>query len=128
MTRSSLVCLFSVLFLVPAVAAEMPRQLSPELIRTEHEYCKTSTGYGMDFIHLRDLDGDGRADVILDYAEALCGGEPEPYCTSEGCLLKAWRSEKGGWRKIFEGRAKTWSVGEADGRKGLVVDGRVATP
>lgn len=111
-----------------AMAGGMPRQLAPELIRTEHEYCKTSTGYGIDFVRDVDIDGDGRNDVILDYAQALCGGEPAPYCTDEGCLLKAWRNERGGWRKIFEGRARTWSLGEADGRKGLVVGGRVVAP
>lgn len=106
----------------------MPRQLAPELIRTEHEYCKTSTGYGVDFVREEDIDGDGRKDVILDYAQALCGGEPEPYCAPEGCLLKAWRNEKSGWRKVFEGRAKHWSVGEAAGRKGLMVDGLMVAP
>ena len=128
MSRSNLFFLLFALLAVPASAADMPRQLAPELIRTEHEYCKTSTGYGMEFVRFQDIDGDGHADVILDYAQAQCGGEPEPYCTSEGCLLKAWRSEKGGWRKIFEGRAKTWSVGEAGGRRGLVADGRVVAP
>ncbi|MCE1235639.1 MAG: hypothetical protein LWW93_04700 [Hyphomicrobiales bacterium] len=111
-----------------AQAGGMPRQLAPELIRTEHEYCKTSTGYGVDFVREVDVDGDGRRDVVLDYAQALCGGETAPYCTDEGCLIKAWRNEKSGWRKVFEGRVKTWSVGEAGGRKGLIADGRVVAP
>ncbi len=50
-----------------AWAEDMPRQLTQELIRTEHENCKTSTGYGMNFSIIRDVDGDGRKDVVLDY-------------------------------------------------------------
>ena len=68
---------FAVLLLAPGVgrAEDMPRQLNDELIRTERANCKTSTGYGQKFVVLRDVDGDGRRDVVLDYAEALCGVE-----------------------------------------------------
>ena len=116
--------------LAPLVASaeDMPRQLSPELIRTEHENCKTSTGYGKDFTVFADVDGDGRKDVILDYSEALCGGQPDPYCTDQGCLLKVFSTSKGGYRKIFDGRVKTWKVDTASGRSQLLVDGHPLTP
>lgn len=107
-----------------AHAEDMPRQLSPELIRTEHEYCKTSTGYGQKFTLLVDVDGDGRKDVVLDYAEALCGGQPDPYCTDQGCLLKVWTATGGTYRKAFEGRVKTWKIDTVGGRPLLVLDGR----
>jgi hypothetical protein len=102
----------------------MPHQLTGDLIRTEHEYCKTSTGYGMRFVVLRDVDGDGRKDVVLDYSDAQCGGQPEPYCDGSGCLLKVYLASSGGYRKAFEGRAKSWKVEERGGRPVLFVDGR----
>lgn len=126
MKRLALLSLFAVLATLPARGEDMPHQLTGELIQTEHENCKTSTGYGMKFTRFVDFDGDGRNDVVLDYADASCGGNPEPYCNDAGCLLKAYRSEKGAWRKVFEGRVKSWSVGEAGGRKALLVDGKPA--
>jgi hypothetical protein len=113
------------LVLAPAALAEdMPHQLTGELIRTEHEYCKTSTGYGMRFVVLRDADGDGRKDVVLDYSDAQCGGQAEPYCDGSGCLLKVFLASGGGYRKAFEGRAKSWKIEDRGGRSVLVVDGR----
>lgn len=109
-------------------ASDLPRPLTEELIATERASCATSTGYGVDFVRSVDFDGDGHADVILDYGQVLCGGAREPYCTREGCLLKAWRHEKSGWRKVFEGRVTSWSVGEAGGHRALIVDGRPVAP
>ena len=125
MSRHLLVAAIVVLAATASGRAEdMPRQLAPELIATEHQYCKTSTGYGRDFTRFVDVDGDGRKDVVLDYAQALCGGQPEPYCASDGCLLKVWVSAGGGWRKVFEGRAERWTVEPHDGRSTLMIDGR----
>lgn len=128
MNRSSIFAILLLASSAAASAADLPHQLTAELIETEHQSCRTSTGYGIDFVRFVDFDGDGHEDVVLDYGKALCGGAPEPYCTSQGCLLKAWRHEKGNWRKVFEGRVKSWSVGEAGGRRALLVDGRPVAP
>lgn len=105
-------------------AEDMPRQLTQELIRTEHENCKTSTGYGMNFSVLRDVDGDGRRDVVLDYSEAQCGGQPEPYCDDAGCLLKVFLAGKGGgYKKAFDGKVRSWKIDESSGRPVLLIDG-----
>ncbi|MER2606564.1 MAG: hypothetical protein ABTQ29_12075 [Siculibacillus sp.] len=121
---------FAVLLLVSTsvgvFAQDMPRQLTGELIRTERENCKTSTAYDMKFTNHVDVDGDGRKDVVLDYSEASCGAEPEPYCNDQGCLLKVFLNTGGGWRKSFEGRVKSWSVDTSSGRASLLVDGHPA--
>jgi hypothetical protein len=107
-----------------ARAEDMPHQLSAELIQTEHENCHTSTGYGVNFVVQRDVDGDGRRDVILDYSQAQCGGQPEPYCAAGGCMLKVYLGGKGGgYRKVFDGRVKTWRLDETGGRPVLLIDG-----
>ena len=124
MSRLAAAVLVSLLAISSAVAEDMPHQLSGDLIRTEHEYCKTSTGYGQRFVTLRDVDGDGRKDVVLDYAEALCGGQREPYCDGSGCLLKVYLGAGGSYRKAFEGRARSWTVEDRGGRATLLVDGR----
>lgn len=111
-----------------AGAEDMPHQLAPDLIRTEHEMCSTSTGYGRDFVRFADIDGDGHRDVVLDYAQALCGGQPEPYCSREGCLLKVWTAKGGGYRLAWEGRAKSWSFAGEGRRTVLIVDGRPFAP
>ena len=108
----------------PVIAEDMPHQLTGDLIRTEHEYCKTSTGYGTRFVVLRDVDGDGRKDVVLDYSDAQCGGQSEPYCGDSGCLLKVYLASSSGYRKAFEGRAKSWKVEDRGGRPVIFVDGR----
>ena len=120
------ILLLPILLMAPVAAAadDMPRQLTGELIRTEHENCRTSTGYGARFVVQRDVDGDGRRDVVLDYAEALCGGQHEPYCDASGCLLKVYLGSGGGLRKAFEGRVRSWKVEEAGGRATLMLDGR----
>ncbi len=110
-----------------ALAEDMPRQLTGDLIQTERESCKTSTGYGRDFVVMHDIDGDGRKDVVLDYAQAQCGGQPDPYCTSAGCVLKVYSATKGGYTKIFDGRVRTWSIDGAGARGALLVDGHPLT-
>lgn len=117
----------ALVFLLAAPAAradDMPRQLTGELIRTEREQCKTSTGYGTRFVVLRDVDGDGRKDALLDYSDALCGGQPEPYCDGSGCLLKVYLGAGGGWRKAFDGRVRSWKIEDRGGRPVLLLDGR----
>lgn len=118
--------LISCLLAAPARAEDIPRQLTPDLIETEHAFCNTSTGYGTDFVHRVEVDG--HKDVVLDYRAVLCGGVPEPYCSREGCLLKVWRSDRGGWHKVFDARVGRWEVGTVDGRAGLLIDGRALTP
>jgi hypothetical protein len=112
---------------VAAAAEDMPHQLAGELVRTEHENCQTSTGYGTRFVTQRDVDGDGRKDVVLDYADALCGGRHEPYCDASGCLLKVYLGGGGGLHKVIEGRVREWRVEERGGRPVLLVDGKPLT-
>lgn len=110
-----------------ARAEDMPHQLAAELIQTEHESCNTSTGYGVNFVVQRDVDGDGRKDVILDYSQAQCGGQPDPYCTTGGCMLKVYLGGKGGYHKVFDGRVRTWTLDETRGRPVLLIDGAPLT-
>lgn len=124
MSRLLLAAAVALLLAPSAFAEDMPHQLTGDLIKTEHQYCKTSTGYGQRFVTLRDVDGDGRKDVVLDYADALCGGQPEPYCDGSGCLLKVYLGAGGGWRKAFEGRVRSWKVEDRGGRATLLLDGR----
>lgn len=127
--RSSVFVAVVVCLAAVARASDLPGPITAELIEIEHTLCPTSsTGYDVDFVRSVDFDGDGRADVVLDYGRVLCGGVREPFCTSEGCLLEAWRHEKAGWRKVFEGRGKSWSVGEVGGRRALILDGRPVAP
>lgn len=124
MSRFAVAASLLALWTLPVLAEDMPHQLAPELIQTEHDNCKTSTGYGMRFVTQRDVNGDGRKDVVLDYADAQCGGQPEPYCNDSGCLLKVYLGTGGSYRKAFDGRAKSWKVEDHGGRPMLMIDGK----
>lgn len=123
-TRSAVAIIAALAVTALAHADEMPSQLVKDLIKTEHENCKTSTGYDKNFVLLRDVDGDGRKDVILDYSEALCGGEPAPYCDDQGCLLKVYRASKGGgYAKAFDAKVRAWKLDESGASAVLIIDG-----
>ncbi|TBW36251.1 hypothetical protein EYW49_14180 [Siculibacillus lacustris] len=107
-----------------AAAEDLPKALAGEIVATEHAYCETSTGYDVGFVLRRDVDGDGRPDVVLDYSRALCGGAHEPYCEGERCLLQVWQAAGSGWRKLFDGKVANWRFDGNGGRSVLIVDGR----
>lgn len=106
----------------PAVAEDMPKALLPELIATEHALCHTSVGYGTRFVQFVDLRGDGHRGVLLDYADAMCGGVAKSFCDGSGCLIKVYANDHGGWHKVYDGHARGWQAGQP--KAGLLVDGK----
>jgi hypothetical protein len=111
-----------------ASADDLPKALAGELVAIEQSSCQTSTGYAEGFVVRTDIDGDGRADVVLDYSKVLCGGRPEPYCENGRCLVVAYRSVGGGWKKVFQDRVAGWRIEGTAARGRLLVDGRPIEP
>ncbi|OIP84903.1 MAG: hypothetical protein AUK37_05120 [Rhodobacterales bacterium CG2_30_65_12] len=50
-----------------------------------------------------DLDGDGRDDVVIDYAAAVCSEMASLYCGSGGCTVGFFLARGEGFSKIFDG-------------------------
>lgn len=112
-----------------AIAGQFPQSLVPELIGVEREVCKSAVAYGKRFENYLDINGDKRVDIVLDYRDTNCYPNPDVFCpsgASGACLLKAYVADKGGWRKVYEGRAKSWSVDPA--RSVLIIDGKPLQP
>ncbi|MDR3497230.1 MAG: hypothetical protein P4L82_21760 [Ancalomicrobiaceae bacterium] len=110
-----------------AHADDFPKQLMPELLQVEHEVCKTSTAYGKRFIVRADIDGDHKPDVILDYRDAMCGWNSTFFCAADGCLLRIYAT-RGGWHRVFDGRARQWQFTADRGMPVVMIDGRPLAP
>lgn len=121
--RPALILAMLALMASPARADDFPQQLMPELLQVEHEVCKTSTGYGKHFITRADIDGDRKPDLILDYRDAMCGWNTTFFCAADGCLLRVYTT-RGGWHRVFDGRARQWQLGQNGGQAAVIIDGR----
>lgn len=123
MTRS----LFAAAFLAcpgVALADDLPKPLAGEIVAIERASCEQATAYDPGFVVRRDVDGDGRPDVLLDYSQAYCGARHAPYCEGGRCLLVVYRSVGGTWKKVFDDRVGEWRLDTAGSGSVLLVDGR----
>src|SRR5579864_4080706 len=64
-----------------------------------------------------DLDGDGRADAIVDMSELRCTTDFTPYCGTGGCPLLIYRSRGNGkYLRLFDGQVLSYEI-EGKGRR-----------
>ncbi|HHC29557.1 MAG TPA: hypothetical protein ENK80_03195 [Rhodobacterales bacterium] len=57
-----------------------------------------------------DLDGDGREDVVIDYAAAVCSQMASLYCGSGGCTVGFFLARDEGYKRIFDGVIRGYAV------------------
>lgn len=62
------------------------------------------------FERREDLDGDGRKDVVIDYAAAVCSKMASLYCGSGGCTAAFFLARDEGFERIFEGVIRGYSA------------------
>ncbi|PIE08030.1 MAG: hypothetical protein CSA74_04175 [Rhodobacterales bacterium] len=53
------------------------------------------------FERREDLDGDGREDVVIDYAAAVCSASATLNCTSGGCKVGFFLARGEGYKRFF---------------------------
>jgi hypothetical protein len=54
------------------------------------------------FVRRIDVNGDGIADVVLDYSFATCGEDPNFFCGTGGCTYQVFASVGGGFREVYD--------------------------
>jgi hypothetical protein len=62
------------------------------------------------FERREDLDGDGRDDVVIDYAAAVCSQMASLYCGSGGCTVGFFLARDEGFTRIYDGVIRGYSA------------------
>ena len=95
--------------LAPASAEPQPEAIA-ETIDEAAKICRDAGGkpdtaavLGSD-----DLNGDGKADWIVDYAKLKCEGSRNPACNPAGCMLQLYYRSDDTWDLVFEDFVKTY--------------------
>ncbi|RMD89385.1 MAG: hypothetical protein D6811_12305, partial [Alphaproteobacteria bacterium] len=53
-------------------------------------------------VTLRDIDGDGRDDILLDFAGFFCTGSAlRPGCNDKGCVTEIWLARGTGFTRVW---------------------------
>lgn len=80
----------------------------PELVEFTEEqtaFCRDLGGQPRilaSYQMIRDLNGDGRDDFLVNLANIECQGAWSAFCGSAGCPVNAWLSEPGGGYRRFD--------------------------
>ena len=62
------------------------------------------------FVRAEDLDGDGRGDIVLDHAAAVCSALASLGCSSGGCTVSFWLARDPGYMGVFSGMIRGYAV------------------
>jgi hypothetical protein len=89
--------------LAPARAEAPPEDIA-ETIAEAAQMCSRAGGKPDTAAILRseDLNGDGNADWIVDYAKLKCDGGGNPACNPAGCMLQLYYRSDDTWDVVFE--------------------------
>ncbi|OWU85048.1 hypothetical protein ATO6_08305 [Oceanicola sp. 22II-s10i] len=84
--------------------------------------CAGSFATGEFFESSTQLDGMAGSDIVFDYGEATCDGEPMmEWCGTGGCIRSIWLSDgRGDYREIYEGPG--WNVAAGAHESEIVID------
>lgn len=92
-----------------AGAEDTPEDIA-EIIAEAAQLCSNAGGKSDAAPVLRsdDLNGDGHADWIADFAKFECAGAANPACNPNGCTLQLYLWTGEGWDLVFEDFVKTY--------------------
>lgn len=111
--------------LAPALAGGA-RTLPEELDRIAAD-CREegrAAAFEPGLVTVRDLDGDGRPDILLDTQHARCAGERRAAsCGTGGCMLRVFLRREEGYVHVFRQVARSHAIEEApDGGTVLTIE------
>lgn len=120
--------------LLSALPALLPAQdlaagLVTDPIREAEEMIEGACGemggtvtYGEGFIARPDLNGDGTADIVLDYGAAVCDEARSYWCGSAGCVIDGYLTQEDGYVNLFNSNLRAWEITE-DGLFRVILHG-----
>jgi hypothetical protein len=120
--RACLIALGSMLCAV-AVAAEPPA-LVAESIAEASKTCTDVGGKpaeGAGFATVRDLDGNGVEDWVLDFERFECDGAASLFCGTGGCTLEIYLGRDGTWQKVFADNVRSYKLVKRGKRPAIAV-------
>lgn len=107
---------------MPEVPLDDPAALVLDQIVTECAALGGTIGMEDGFERREDLDGDGREDVVIDFAAAVCSEMASLYCGSGGCTVGFFLARGDAYKRLFDGVIRGYSV-QPGGRLALDLHG-----
>lgn len=108
----------------PAAAAEWPAPVA-KAVAAREKFCAEQGGKpraGARFIRQLSLDGDNRADFILDDSQFSCSAGAPGFCGSGGCSIEVFLSSaKGGLKAVLTELGSGYAVRKTKGGARLTV-------
>jgi hypothetical protein len=91
------------------------------------EECKRQGGgkvtFAPDTVRKVDLNGDGRDDYIISFADTKCAGRHAVYCGTGGCSLDIFVTlPNGKQRMVFSDRVRAYEILPGDGARTIRFD------
>jgi hypothetical protein len=91
------------------------------------EECKRQGGgkvtFAPDTVRKLDLNGDGREDYIISFADTKCEGRLEVYCGTGGCSLDIFVTlPNGKQRMVFSDRVRAYELLPGEGARTIRFD------
>ncbi len=107
---------------MPEVPLDDPAAVVLDQIRAECAALGGTIAMEPGFERREDLDGDGRDDVVIDYAAAVCSEMASLYCGSGGCTVGFFLARGEAYKRLFDGVIRGYAV-KPGGRLALDLHG-----
>ena len=112
--------------LPPFKAADYPIEIRKALSYGPEE-CKRQGGakvtFAPDTVRRVDLNGDGRDDYIISFADTECAGRLSVYCGTGGCSLDIYVTlANGKQRNVFSDRVRAYEILPGEGARTIRFD------
>jgi hypothetical protein len=122
--RPFLGCILLIGLGLNAHAQELGAKLALDKARKE---CRAARGLKLtvepEAIRSIDLNGDGRADAIVDYSHVTCERRPEIFCGTGGCPLAIVVALPGGkYREVFRQQVLRYVIEPGEGARTIRFD------
>lgn len=121
--------LFGTLFLLASAGvlhAQSGANLPPAVaaaIAQNRKDCGARAVLAPGFVELKDINGDGRADYILDYGHFECDGNAGYFCGTAGCLTQVFASlPDGSYAKVLDENVRGLRFSRVRGRPAMLID------
>ena len=74
------------------------------------------------FVTIKEINGDGRADYVLDYSKFQCGDNPIYFCGTAGCLMQIFASlPNGRYVKVLDRNVRSVRFTRIKGRAAMLL-------